>query len=91
MLDVLTNGSGGSFFIASRGTGVLTVSNTATLVCNVLDVSRNIGTTAGTVDLNSGGVIAARRVGTATSSANATQNGSSATFNFNGGTLESQG
>jgi len=40
----------------------------------------------GTVNLNTGGTLRVGRVGTATGSANATQNGSTAIFNFNGGT-----
>ena len=85
-------GGGGPFYVASRGTGGLTVSDSGTLACGTLDVSRNaygntIGS-VGTVNLN-GGTILASRVGTATANAQTNwQNGSAATFNFNGGTLK---
>ncbi len=82
----------GPFFVASRGTGTLTVSDSGTLVCGTLDVSRNaygntIGS-VGTVNLN-GGTLLASRVATATANAQSSwQNGSAASFNFNGGTLK---
>jgi alpha-galactosidase len=86
-------GGGGPFYVASRGTGTLTLSSSATLNCGTLDVSRNangnsIGS-VGVVNLN-GGTILASKVGTATANA---QTGignptPSATFYFNGGTLK---
>ena len=83
---------GGPFYVASRGTGTLTVSGSGTLACGTLDVSRNaygntIGS-VGTVNLN-GGTLLASHVGTATANAQTNWlNGSAATFNFNGGTLK---
>ncbi len=85
----------GPLYVASRGTGTLTVSGTAAVNCGTLDVSRNAyGNTiasVGTVNLD-GGTLAVRRVGTATANsqpgpASSGQN-PSATFNFNGGTLK---
>ncbi|MBW8864655.1 MAG: NPCBM/NEW2 domain-containing protein [Verrucomicrobia bacterium] len=83
---------GGPFYVASRGGGSLTISNSAVLNCGTLDVSRNAsGDTMGSVgviNLN-GGTILASRVGTATSAAKTNwPNGASATLNFNGGTLK---
>jgi autotransporter-associated beta strand protein len=81
-----------NFFLASRGTGVVTVANSGVINCAVLDISRNAaGNTLGSVgvvNLN-GGVLAATRVGAATS---AVQAGGTptATFNFNGGTLKAR-
>ena len=80
------------FYVASRGGGTLTVSNSAVLNCGTLDVSRNAyGNTVGSVgvvNLN-GGAVLCGKVGTATANAQTSVlNGSSATFNFNGGTLK---
>jgi autotransporter-associated beta strand protein len=77
-------------YVASRGTGTLTLSGGA-INCGTLDVSRNangnsIGS-VGTVNLN-GGTLSVSRVGTATANSQAGQNGAAATFNFNGGTLK---
>jgi fibronectin-binding autotransporter adhesin len=88
----LTNNSATGFFVASRGTGSLTLSGTGQLNCGTLDVSRNgQGNTfgsVGVVNLN-GGTLVAGRVGTATSGGQtSTANGTAATFNFNGGTLK---
>jgi len=88
----LTNNSGTGFFVASRGSGSLTLVGTGELNCGTLDVSRNgAGNTfgsVGVVNLN-GGILAAGRVGTATSGGQTnTANGTAATFNFNGGTLK---
>jgi len=82
----------GPFYVASRGTGTLTLGNSAVLNCSTLDVSRNANGNAigsvGTVNLN-GGTLAASRVGTATANfQTGTANGTAATFNFNGGTLK---
>jgi alpha-galactosidase len=87
-------GGGGAFYVASRGSGTLTVSGSAALNCGTLDVSRNAsGNTFGSigvVNLN-GGTILASKVGTATANS---QTGTSnnpvpaATFYFNGGTLK---
>jgi len=88
----LTNNSATGFFVASRGTGSLTLSGTGQLYCGTLDVSRNgAGNTfgsVGVVNLN-GGTLVAGRVGTATSGGQTnTANVTAATFNFNGGTLK---
>lgn len=93
-----TNSHAGTFFVASRGNGTLTVSGQAALNCATLDVSRDAqGSTfssIGVVNLN-GGSITATRVGTATANSQAgpAANGviPSATFNFNGGTLRAAG
>jgi fibronectin-binding autotransporter adhesin len=85
---------GGSFFVASRGDGVLTVSGHGALNCAALDVSRNAqGSTfssVGVVNLD-GGSITATRVGSATANSQAGPASNlstpSAAFNFNGGTL----
>jgi len=83
-------GGSGSFYLASRGTGTLTISGSASLNCGTLDLSRNANGNSigsiGTVNLN-GGVILASKVGTATANAATGLHGPSATFNFNGGTL----
>jgi autotransporter-associated beta strand protein len=82
---------GGQFYVASRGTGTLTMSGAAVLNCGTLDVSRNANGTAvgsvGTVNLN-GGTILASKVGTATANTKTGAPVPSATFNFNGGTLK---
>jgi fibronectin-binding autotransporter adhesin len=89
---LFTNNSGTGFFVASRGTGSLTLAGTGQLNCGTLDVSRNgAGNTfgsVGVVNLN-GGTLVVGRVGTATSGGQtSTANGTAATFNFNGGTLK---
>ena len=85
----------GPFYLASRGAGTLTLSNSAVLNCGTLDLSRNangntIGS-VGTVNLN-GGTLAASHVGTATANSQAGPASAgpnpAATFNFNGGTLK---
>jgi fibronectin-binding autotransporter adhesin len=82
-------GGTGQFYDASRGLGTLTVSGSGTLNCGILDVSRSIVSgTIGVVNLNSGGTITCSRVSTATANQVATTTGSTATFNFNGGTLK---
>jgi fibronectin-binding autotransporter adhesin len=79
--------AGSQFYVSSRGPGILTVSGTGALNTGTLDVSRSINSSVpGTVNLN-GGTISASRVGTATANQTATSTGSTATFNFNGGTL----
>jgi autotransporter-associated beta strand protein len=93
-LGSTTNLHEGTFFVASRGNGTLTVSGQGALNCSALDLSRdaqgNTFGSVGVVNLN-GGSITATRVGTATvnSQAGPSTNGvnPSATFNFNGGTL----
>jgi len=89
-VNVLTTNFG-TFYVASRGTGTLTITNGAVLNCATLDLSRNAaGNTAasqGTVNLD-GGTLRTTRIGTATANS---QTGNApnaiATFNFNGGTL----
>jgi autotransporter-associated beta strand protein len=80
-----------SLFVASRGTGVVSIASSGTVNCGTLDMSRNAaGNTQGSVgvvNLNSGGTLSVTRVGAATS---ASQAGGTPTanFNFNGGTLK---
>jgi len=79
-----------NFFLASRGTNILTVSNSGVVNCATLDMSRNAaGNTLGSVGVVhlNGGMIAASRIGAATSAAQAGGT-PTATFNFNGGTLK---
>ena len=84
-------GGTGQFYDASRGFGRLTVSGSGALNCGTLDVSRSIlSGTIGVVNLD-GGTITCSRVGTATANQSATSTGSTATFNFNGGTLRASG
>jgi len=93
--NVGVGGTPGNFFLASRGTGIVTVASSAVVNCGVFDISRNAaGNTSGSigvVNLN-GGVLNCTRVGTATGSA---QTGPptagpvpAAAFNFNGGVLK---
>jgi len=80
----------GPFYLASRGTSVLTVTNSALLTCTILDVSRSINSSIpGTVNLN-GGTIAANSVTNGSANAGATATGSTGTFNFNGGILKAR-
>ena len=77
------------FYVASRGTGVLTVTNTGIVSCGRLDISRNAAgnsvSSSGTVNLD-GGTLSVLSV--TNISANQQTGGSPvATFNFNGGTL----
>ncbi|MGN6554879.1 MAG: beta strand repeat-containing protein [Verrucomicrobiota bacterium] len=79
------------FYLASRGCGELSLSGTGRLNCGTVDIARNAAGNsyqcAGVVNLD-GGILAANRVGTATSSAQTGMSfNPSATFNFNGGTL----
>jgi fibronectin-binding autotransporter adhesin len=82
----------GTFYVASRGVGSLSISGTGMVSCAAVDVSRDAaGTTGGsigTVNLN-GGTLSCTEVSTATANAQTTPGGNapSATFNFNGGTL----
>ena len=69
-------------YVATRGTGTLTVSGTGLVECSQLEVCRNIGTPHGTVNLNGGTL----QVGFVTASD--MTNGGTAVFNFNGGTLK---
>jgi len=83
------NGGTGVFYVASRGNGILTVSDAGAVNCGKLDISRNAaGNTsgsAGTVNLD-GGTLSVTSV--TNLSANIQTGGSpTATFNFNGGTL----
>ncbi len=71
-----------TLYVATRGTGTLTVSGTGLVECSQLEVCRNIGTPHGTVNLNGGTL----QVGFVTASD--TTNGGTAAFNFNGGTLK---
>jgi autotransporter-associated beta strand protein len=77
-------------FIASRGTGIVTVANSGVISCATLDMSRNAaGNTLGSVgvvNLN-GGILVVSRVGAATGAAQAGGT-PTATFNFNGGVLK---
>jgi autotransporter-associated beta strand protein len=88
------SGGGGPFYVASRGSGTLTISGSASLNCGTLDVSRNANGNSvgsvGIVNLN-GGTLLASKVGTATANSQAGTTGNptpSATFYFNGGTLK---
>ena len=77
------------FYVASRGTGTLTVSGDGAVNCGKLDISRNAAgntiSSAGTVNLD-GGTLTVTSVTNV--SANQQTGGSpTATFNFNGGTL----
>ncbi|HEY2147348.1 MAG TPA: hypothetical protein VGH32_05390, partial [Pirellulales bacterium] len=82
--------TGGTLFIASRGTGVLNVSG-GNVICGTLDVSRDITNgTNGTVNLN-GGILTVSGVSTATANSVGTNTLSLGTFNFNGGTLKARG
>lgn len=82
-------GGGGPFYVASRGTGTLTVSGTGVVTCGHLDISRNANgnsiSSAGTVNL-SGGTLKVTSI--TNLSANFETNGNpTAVFNFDGGTL----
>jgi fibronectin-binding autotransporter adhesin len=80
----------GPFYVASRGTSTLLVTNSAVLNCGTLDVSRAINNgIAGTVSLG-GGVIVANNVSAATANSGSGNTASTATFNFNGGTLRAR-
>ena len=93
-LGTETANHAGTFYVASRGNGMLNITGKGTLNCGIIDVSRNAqGSTfssVGVINLN-GGYIVASRIGTAVANSQAgpASNGStpSATFNFNGGTL----
>jgi autotransporter-associated beta strand protein len=79
-----------NLFLASRGTGVVSVASSGLIRCATLDMSRNAaGNTLGSVgvfNLNAGGTLSATRIGAATSAAQAGGT-PTANFNFNGGTL----
>lgn len=78
------------FYVANRGTGSLTVSNTGSVTGNILDVAHAYNTgSQGTVNL-SGGTLAVNTVITDTGNAGSTNGSETATFNFNGGTLKAQ-
>ena len=90
------NVSGGTFifsdkfYVANRGTGSLTVSNTGSVTGNILDVAHAFGTgSQGTVNLN-GGTLAVNNVVTDSGNAGSTNGSETATFNFNGGTLQAR-
>jgi len=93
-LGTETANHAGTFYVASRGDGTLTLTGQGTLNCGIIDVSRNAQgdtfSSVGVINLN-GGYIVASRIGTAVANSQAgpASNGStpSATFNFNGGTL----
>jgi fibronectin-binding autotransporter adhesin len=91
-INVANAGAFNNFFLASRGTGILTVASSAVINCATLDLSRNAaGNTLGSVgvvNLN-GGTLHVSRVGAATSAAQAGGT-PTATFNFNGGTLKAR-
>jgi fibronectin-binding autotransporter adhesin len=92
-LNIGTPATGQNFFLASRGTGVVTVASSGVINCATLDMSRNAaGNTAGSVgvvNLNAGGLLAVTRIGAATSASQA-GGAPTATFNFNGGTLKAR-
>jgi fibronectin-binding autotransporter adhesin len=80
---------GSPFYVASRGTGTLTVSGTGVVSCGKLDLSRNASgnsvSSSGTVNLDGGTLLV---TSVTNLSANQQAGGSpTATFNFNGGTL----
>jgi autotransporter-associated beta strand protein len=82
-------GSTGPFYVASRGTGYLAVSENGVVSCGTLDVSRNASgntfSSAGEVDLDGGTLMV---TGVTNISANAQTGGApTAAFHFNGGTL----
>ncbi len=82
-------GGSGPFYVASRGTGTLTLRGSGVVNCGKLDISRNAAgnsiSSAGTVNLD-GGTLMVTSV--TNISANQQTGGSpAATFNFNGGTL----
>jgi autotransporter-associated beta strand protein len=77
------------FYVASRGTGTLTVSGAGVVSCGKLDISRNAAgntiSSSGTVNLDGGSLMVASVTNI---SANQQTGGSpTATFNFNGGRL----
>ena len=94
-MNIGVGNGNGTFYLASRDQGSLTVSGSGALNCVTLDISRNAnGNTrgaVGVVNLN-GGTIACSRVGTATANSQTGPASSgvspSANFNFNGGTLK---
>ena len=82
--------AGGTFYLASRGAGTLTVSG-GLVECSTLDISRNAagatGSSTGIVNLNGGTLQINGAVTNA--SANFVAGGTpTSTFNFNGGTLK---
>src|SRR5207247_2701672 len=80
---------GGTFYVASRGAGVVNISGTSSVMCNILDVSRDITNgTNGTVNLNGGTLLVNTRITTANANSVAANTLSSGTFNFNGGPLK---
>jgi fibronectin-binding autotransporter adhesin len=79
-----------TFFVSSRGTGVVNVASSAVVLCGTLDVERGISSSiTGVVNLN-GGTLGATSVGTGTSSASSGTTGSTGTVNFNGGVLKAR-
>jgi fibronectin-binding autotransporter adhesin len=82
-----TNPAANTFYVATRGTGTLTVSGTGQLVCGTLDVSRNASSAGSTGVVNlDGGTVTASRVSSGTSATGASGT-PTALFNFNGGVL----
>ena len=82
-------GGGGPLYVASRGTGTLTIAGSGVVNCGRLDVSRNASgntiSSTGVVNLD-GGTLMVTSITNA--SANQQTGGSpTAAFNFNGGTL----
>lgn len=86
----------GTFYVASRGVGTLSISGTGMVSCAALDVSRDAsgstGGSIGTVNLN-GGTLSCTEVSTATANSQTPAGGNAptATVNFNGGTLLAKG
>ncbi len=84
------NSGTGPFFVASRGTGTLTVGGDGVVNCGTLDISRNADgsggvSSAGTVNLDGGSLMV---TSVTNLSANQQTGGTpTAAFNFNGGTL----
>jgi autotransporter-associated beta strand protein len=94
--DGYFNFSGGTFtfsdkfYVANRGTGSLTIGGTGNVSGNILDVAHAYGTgSQGTVNLN-GGTLAVNNVITDSGNAGSTNGSETATFNFNGGTLQAR-
>ena len=79
-----------NIYVASRGAGTLNVSSSGKVLCNTLDVSRGAAAgSQGVVNLN-GGTLAVNLVSAGSANSVATNGSETATFNFNGGTLQAR-